>query len=192
MGQPLAPGAPKVYLKEREEIQRHTSPIDSVLDDEATPARVLDEIRRHPWVHLSCHGIHEPDNPLESHFLLHDDAHLTLSKIAAAHLPRSELIYLAACHGARDYTSTPDEALHLAAAMQFAGFDSVVASLWEVDDGDAPLMAGAFWEHMFRNGPENVDASEAAEALNVAILTLRRTKKDFPYHRWVNLVHIGV
>lgn len=40
------------------------------------------------------------------------------------------LAFLSACETATGHKSTPDEALHLAATLLFAGFRGVVATMW--------------------------------------------------------------
>ncbi|KAJ7818850.1 hypothetical protein B0H14DRAFT_2601032 [Mycena olivaceomarginata] len=47
---------------------------------------------------------------------------------------------------------TPDEAIHVAAAMQFAGFRSMVGTLWEMADQDGPFVAREFYGMSFAKG----------------------------------------
>jgi CHAT domain-containing protein len=42
------------------------------------------------------------------------------------------LAFLSACETAKGDEGTPDEAMHLAAAVLFAGFRGVVATMWFV------------------------------------------------------------
>jgi CHAT domain-containing protein len=42
------------------------------------------------------------------------------------------LAFLSACETARGSEDQPDQAMHLAAAMLFVGFKSVVATMWSV------------------------------------------------------------
>jgi CHAT domain-containing protein len=42
--------------------------------------------------------------------------------------------FLSACHTTVTDKESPNESIHLAAAMQFSGFRSVVGSMWSVDD----------------------------------------------------------
>jgi CHAT domain-containing protein len=45
-------------------------------------------------------------------------------------LPNASLAFLSACTTATGTDKAADEGLHLAAAMQFAGFQGVVGTLW--------------------------------------------------------------
>lgn len=41
-----------------------------------------------------------------------------------------------------------DEVLHLAAAMQFSGFRSMVGTMWQMMDKDVPRLAEVFYREM--------------------------------------------
>lgn len=61
-------------------------------------------------------------------------------------MSNAEFAFLSACHSAAvDSQGSPDEVLHLAAAMQFSGFKSVVGTLWGMADTDSPTVAKAFY-----------------------------------------------
>jgi len=46
-------------------------------------------------------------------------------------------MYISACHTTVGDKESLDEAIHLASAMQFAGFRSVIETMWAVDEEDA-------------------------------------------------------
>ena len=87
----------------------------------------------HDWIHLACHA-----GPLDSHdgtvnrgFVLWD-GELTMTDLAAQPERRGGLAFLSACQTASGSAEHPDEALHLAAAMQFIGYSHVVATMWSI------------------------------------------------------------
>lgn len=47
-------------------------------------------------------------------------------------LSKAFLAVLSACETAKGDSTQPDQAVHLAAAMLFTGFSSVIATLWRV------------------------------------------------------------
>jgi CHAT domain-containing protein len=98
---------------------------------EATVARVTDRVKSANFVHLACHGIQHPTNALESGFYLRDGM-LTISKLMELKLDRPWFAFLSACETAKGDAEQPDQVMHLAAAMLFAGFKSVVATMWSV------------------------------------------------------------
>lgn len=80
-------------------------------------------------LHLACHGHQDQDSPLDSGFDL-KDGRLKLSKLMRMKMPNAQLAYLSACESAGVDESRPDEGLNLASGMIFAGFKSVIATLW--------------------------------------------------------------
>jgi tetratricopeptide (TPR) repeat protein len=96
---------------------------------EATVERVTERIKTASFVHLACHGLQHRINALESGFYLYDDK-LTISKLMELHLDHPWFAYLSACETAKGDAKQPDQVMHLAAAMLFAGFKHVVATMW--------------------------------------------------------------
>jgi tetratricopeptide (TPR) repeat protein len=97
----------------------------------ATVDRVTERIKPAHFVHLACHGIQDPTKALESGFYLRDGM-LTISKLMDLRLDQPWFAYLSACETAKGDAEQPDQVMHLAAAMLFAGFKSVVATMWFV------------------------------------------------------------
>lgn len=164
--------------------------VQTLLGEGVTRDAVLAGLRSHQWAHLACHG-HLRPNPFHSYLRLHKRSPLRIIDIVQARLPDAEFAFLSACHTATmgQRTNTPDEAVHLAAALQFSGFRSVVGTLWGMADDDGPILAEEFYAHMFRHGPAKADFKDAAMALRVATKALRR--KGVPVDRWINFIHIG-
>ncbi|EIM81749.1 uncharacterized protein STEHIDRAFT_161915 [Stereum hirsutum FP-91666 SS1] len=158
--------------------------------EDASADGVVAALRDHPWLHLACHGHLDPQS-FASSFRLHNATSLRVIDVIKARLPNAEFAFLSACHSAAvDSQGSPDEVLHLAAAMQFSGFKSVVGTLWGMADTDGPSVAKAFYGYLSRHGdPQRVDFRDSATALRVATKALRRAK--VPIDRWVNFVHIG-
>jgi CHAT domain-containing protein len=96
---------------------------------EATVERVTERIKPASFVHLACHGHQHRTNALESGFYLNDDK-LTISRLMELHLDHPWFAYLSACETAKGDAKQPDQVMHLAAAMLFAGFKHVVATMW--------------------------------------------------------------
>jgi CHAT domain-containing protein len=116
--------------------------------------------------------------------------HLTLRGLTQARLPNAEFAFLSACHSAAgDVRGTPDEVIHLAAALQLCGFRSVVGTLWAMEDVDGRDVAKDFYEYMFREPGAGANFRDSAVALNQATRAMRR--KRMPVYRWIKFVHIG-
>ncbi|KAG8884018.1 hypothetical protein FRB98_002659 [Tulasnella sp. 332] len=124
-----------------------------------------------------------------SRFRLQDKP-LLMQEITRTDLPDAEFAFLSACHTATGDRNTPNEGLHLAAAMQFAGFRGVVGTLWAMDDVDGPDVAESFYRYMFRNGGDGVNYEDAAKGVHEISKALRKSK--VPLDRWINFIHVGL
>jgi CHAT domain-containing protein len=153
---------------------------------EATVDRVSAVLDSSSWVHLACHGMQHPTLGMKSAFALFD-GNLELHRIVSRrHIGR--FAFLSVCHGATGLDILPGEAMHLAGAFKFAGFQSVVATIWGISDIDARIVAGAIYRYLFRNGVQSCDYLEAATALNRAVLRLREDP-NVTVDRWAAFIH---
>jgi CHAT domain-containing protein len=80
-------------------------------------------------VHFACHGKQDINDPLESGLML-DDGLLKVKEIMNHPMPNASLAFLSACETAMGAENLPDEAMHIAASLLFAGFRGVVATMW--------------------------------------------------------------
>ena len=179
-------------LKEMKEVQAVDTQVTTLFSAKATPTAVLKRLRDHPFAHIVCHGILEPGKPFEASFKLHRGKRLQLLDVVRSQLPDAEFAFLSACHTAElTDESIADEVLHLAAAMQFCGFRSVVGTMWAMADVDGRDLARSFYESVFSDETHVVRYYErTAEALRDAVVKLRR-KRGMTLERWVNYVHHG-
>ncbi|KAH9013397.1 CHAT domain-containing protein [Lactarius hengduanensis] len=175
-------------------VQALDAEVTSLISEAATPAAVIDGFLRHPFVHFACHGTLEAGKPFEAGFELYGDERLTLLEIVRSHLPIAEFAFLSACHTAEvTEGSVVDEGLHLAAAVQYCGFRSVVGTTWAMVDEDGRDLAKHFYKALFSNSgrEQGVPYHEgSAKALQFAVKKLRR-KRRITLERWVNFVHYG-
>ena len=179
---------------EIEVVQALDAEVTSLISETATPATVIDGFHHHQFVHFACHGTLEAGKPFKTGFELHGDARLTLLEIVRAHLPTAEFAFLSACHtAAMTEGSVMDEGLHLAAAIQYCGFRSVVGTMWAMVDEDGQELAENFYRALFSNARRDQGIpyhERSAKALRVAVKKLRR-KRWITLERWVNFVHYG-
>jgi CHAT domain-containing protein len=103
--------------------------IDKCVDKEAVVARVAEAFKGANMVHIACHGIQDPDNALSSGFCLSDE-NLTVSRLMDFDLKDAFFAFLSACETAKGDENLPEQIIHLAAAMLFVGFRSIVATMW--------------------------------------------------------------
>jgi len=135
--QPDIPGRPHLSLPfTRDELAR----IEKRVQDEylvklgisgspTSMEKVLSHLPDASVVHFACHGTQDHTRPLESALLLADGG-LKISTIMKSPLPNARLAFLSACETAKGDDNVPDEAIHIAATMLFAGFQGVVGTMW--------------------------------------------------------------
>jgi CHAT domain-containing protein len=172
-------------------VQALDTEVTSLISEAATPDTVIDAFHHHGFVHFACHGKLEAGKPFKAGFELHGKARLTLLDIVRANLPAAEFAFLSACHTAEMAEgSVVDEGLHLAAAVQYCGFRSVVGTSWAMVDEDGRDLAKNFYKALFANSRGTPYHERSAEALQFAVKKLRR-KRHITLERWVNFVHYG-
>ncbi|KAG2336891.1 hypothetical protein BDR05DRAFT_1005489 [Suillus weaverae] len=155
---------------------------------DATKSGALNALRNNTWVHFACHGTQKYDEPFNSAFLMRDQP-LSLLDITQMDLSRHQFAFLSACETAVGDIQTPDEVIHLAAGLQFAGVKSVVGTLWEVNDGTVQHLVKAFYKNLCGDGTMN--SKRAARALYRAVQSLARDK-DIPLDQRIVFIHIGI
>ncbi|KAG1739321.1 TPR-like protein [Suillus lakei] len=162
-------------------------PFTSLAGCEATVQGAFEALSRKQWLHLACHGMPNRKQPFESSFAMHDGP-LMIKDIIRTHLQNPEFAFLSACHTTVGDESSPDEAIHLAAAMQFSGFRSVIGSMWSVDNSVAGEIVSVFYDNLVDDSGR-LDCRRAAGALHKAVKTLR---KKILFEQQIVFVHIGV
>jgi tetratricopeptide (TPR) repeat protein len=178
---------------EVEVIQTTETAVTTLVSAMATPKTVVERLRDHQFVHFVCHGLLETGKPFDASFELHGD-NLTLLEIVRSQLPAAEFAFLSACHTAElTEDSVADEGLHLAAAMQYCGFRSVVGTMWAMADTDGADLSKHFYQSIFSESTSRKRVpyyERSARALHLAVKRLRR-KRGITLERWVNFVHYG-
>jgi CHAT domain-containing protein len=101
---------------------------------------------------------------------------------------QGEFVFLSACETAIGGIHLLDEAITLAAALQYAGWRHVIATLWSVLDVAAAEVAEDVYRRLGDGG--ELYPQHAAEALHHAIRRQRNTSPERP-SRWVPFLHHG-
>ena len=95
-----------------------------------------------------------------------------------------EFAYISACRTDAGDEESQGEVIHLASAMQFAGFRSVIGTTWSVNDGLASEIMSTFYEHMVDESGR-LDHTRAAFALNKTMKSIRTLDQQILY------IHVG-
>ncbi|MGP3962747.1 CHAT domain-containing protein [Nonomuraea sp. 3N208] len=155
-------------------------------------AAVVSALPDHEIAHFACHGVADLHAPADSRLLLHDhlERALTVSTISRLRLSRGELAYLSACSTTDTTARHADEAVHVTAAFQLAGYRGVVGTLWPVNDRAAVAIAESFYTHLARPGTNIPDPTAAATALHRSIHKHRALYPALPT-QWASHIHHG-
>ena len=166
--------------------------VTTLLGKRARTSVVLEGLQGHQFSHFLCHGNLVPEKPFDAAFGLFRGSRLTLLDIVRSKLPTAELAFLSACHTVElTEGSIADEGLHLAAAVQYCGFRSVVGTMWAMADQDGGDLANRFYSSMFSCDEPGIPYHErSARALRDAVRNMRK-EKQLPLEQWVNFVHYG-
>lgn len=153
----------------------------------ATTESVRELLPDTSWVHFSCHGAAEIDEPWHSGIQLYD-RRLTLTDLATRQRPAMQTVILSSCDTTAAGKRIADESVNLVAALQYIGSQQVVGALWSVRDESAAVMA----DHLYRDlGNVSADtAGRAARHLHDAVIELRRASPHAP-SVWACFVHYG-
>ncbi|VDC02451.1 unnamed protein product [Peniophora sp. CBMAI 1063] len=163
-------------------------------DEQASVEPTLAAIKQHSWVHFACHGSQNAKDPTLTAIELHDKP-LTLGTLIHNVSENAELAFLSACETAVGDEKIPEESAHLAAGMLAVGFKGVVATMWSIQDQDAPIIVEAFYKKLLElraSGDMPLGHTGAARALHHATMVLKDKVGEGNFERWVPFVHFGV
>jgi CHAT domain-containing protein len=142
------------------------------------------ELRRHGpnsrIVHIATHGHFRQDNPMFSSIRL-AGSYLSLYDLYELRLS-AELVVLSGCATGLNVISAGDELMGLVRGLLQAGAQSLVLSLWDVNDRSTAEFMVAFYERL-QSGSSKADSLRGA-------MTQIRAKYPHPYH-WGAFVLVG-
>jgi tetratricopeptide (TPR) repeat protein len=144
----------------------------------------LDALRRlgpgSRYIHIATHGLFRRDNPMFSSVRL-GDGNLSVFDLYRTPLP-AELITLSGCGTGLNVIVGGDELLGMMRGLLRGGAQSLLVSLWDVNDRSTGELMAAFYGHV-RSG------SGKARALQAAMAELRQ-RYPHPYY-WAPFALVG-
>jgi CHAT domain-containing protein len=127
--------------------------------EQATFAAYTKNAAHFDVLHLACHGNFRPENPLFSSLHL-ADGFVTVRDVCSQKL-KAEIVTLSACETGLNKVFAGDEILGLARGFLSAGANSLVLSLWTVNDAATTELMNLFYRHLQSN-------KTTAESLRIA------------------------
>jgi hypothetical protein len=185
---PGLPDLPDVEAELRELVHRVPSAV-TLTGRRASRAAILQGLADQACLHFAGHARQNSFN-ITSGVLHAQDGPITISELARLRLPGAQLAFLSACQTAGGNIWMADESLHLAGALQLAGFAHVIATQWVMVDSHAPEVAASVYAALTAGTRAAVDASRTAVALHGAVRQLRG-RRDLSALVWAPYVHIG-
>jgi CHAT domain-containing protein len=192
---PKTPGANALpgAAAERDMLRRLLGPgVSSELADaDATRDQILTRLRHHRWLHAACHGHQDLARPTDGGLVPYDWATaglVTVTDLVDSACPGGELAFLSACKTAIGGLRNLDEAVSVAAAMQYGRWRHVIATLWSVSDNAALAFAEIAYQRLIHDGVLNT--TDTAVAVHYAVRALRHRYAAQP-SLWVSFIHIG-
>ncbi|KIM85774.1 hypothetical protein PILCRDRAFT_776987 [Piloderma croceum F 1598] len=158
----------------------------------ASVKSVIEGMESRSWVHLACHAVQNRVEPTKSAFCLHD-RHLELSTIITKQFLNANFAFLSVCQTATGDEKLSEEAAYLAAGLLLAGYRGVIATMWSINDEDAPVIMDCVYSELFSDAEP--DSTKAALALHHAVKHLHEMKGDkgdLAFLSWVPFIHVGV
>lgn len=132
VGNPLSKRAiPLEFARiEVEEIVALFPQAFALYEQQATYQALIDQLGKTTYLHLSCHGIFDAQEPLKSGVLLSDKELTVKDLIEGQQLRGTRLVVLSACQTAiADFIKLPEEAIGLPAGFIQAGAAGVIGAL---------------------------------------------------------------
>jgi CHAT domain-containing protein len=99
-------------------------------EEPASVESVLAHLQTCSIAHFACHGVQNVEQPLDSALILEGGRELKISRIMELFTSNTSLAFLSACQTAATDGNLPDESIHIAASLLFAGFRGAVATMW--------------------------------------------------------------
>lgn len=112
------------------------------------------------FVHIATHGFFRQDNPLFSGLRL-ADGHVSVYDLYQVRLP-AELVTLSGCATGLNVVAGGDELLGLIRGLIQAGAQSLLLTLWDVDDRSSAQFMSSFYQRMLESGNKALALQQAA------------------------------
>jgi CHAT domain-containing protein len=177
----VADGSAPCIAQEAEDVASYLPDPRLYVGEEATAQRLQAEAPASRFVHIATHGFFRQSNPMFSSIRLADSR---LSVLDLYHLSLSaELVTLSGCGTGLNVVEGGDELIGLARGLFYAGAQSVLLTLWDVNDRSAAEFMKKFY------GRLQAEPGDRAEALRGAMQEMKELYPH-PYH-WAPFALMG-
>jgi len=155
------------------------------LEEEATISRLIEEAPGSPIIHLATHGHSRLDAPNFSSILLADGQFNAIDTFDL-NLKGCQLVTLSGCETGLAVSGGGDEQLGLGRAFLAAGADTLVMSLWPVEDDATGELMQIFYRYLL-DGESKVQALRTAQC---SLIQRSASPYSHPYY-WAAFRLVG-
>jgi len=177
----------KYSKKEAQIVSKCFDKYEILSDKDATVEKFKEKYKEFDVLHFACHCEFKIDNPVFSHIMLRDNKgekyRFNISDIMALDLKNTKLVVLSACESGEGEIHITDEITCISRAFMIAGVNSLIVTLWEVDDE----VSSKLMEEMYRN---LIKGESVSSSLRLAQLKI---KNEYPSpYFWAGFEYIGM
>lgn len=150
-----------------------------------------EDLSRFRYVHLAAHGMIDEEHPARSGIILStardsaEDGALQMSEVMRLRLG-ADLVTLSACRTGLGKVFNGEGVIGLTRAFLYAGADSVVVSLWNVND----IATASLMKSFYKNLQQGVTKDEALRRAKLELVKGQKQAWQHPYY-WAPFVLIG-
>lgn len=155
------------------------------LDDKASRKTFLERAGQFGVLHLSTHAAANTEEG--EPFIFFNDQKLLLSDLYTLNLPAT-LVVLSACETGLGKIQTGEGVMSLARGFTFAGAQSLISSLWRVNDQSTADIFTSFYNHL-KSGKNKNEALYQAKLDYLTNTTVPDDMKS-PYY-WAGFIYVG-
>lgn len=176
-----------------EEVQAVAEALPNVtllIDEDANDEALQRHGAASRFVHIATHGLFRRDNPMFSAIQL-GSSRLSLFDLYKLRLS-AELVVLSGCGTGLNAVVGSDELVGLTRGLLYAGAQSVLVSLWDVNDESTTYFMERFYHHLAqgtRGDPQSRRATQPAKALQKTMQDVRE-RCPGPYY-WSPFILVG-
>ncbi|WP_354624211.1 CHAT domain-containing protein [Psychromonas sp. MME2] len=149
-----------------------------LLRSAATETQIKQNGAKFKTIHFASHGIFDPDAPLSSGLLLaadnSNDGILTVRELYDLNL-NAELVTLSACETGLGKIANGDDVVGFTRGFLYAGTNSIISSLWKVDDHATSQLMQNFYSNL-------TETPDKRLALKQAQLAIKADYNRHPYY----------
>lgn len=167
-------------IQQEVEAVAEALPSSTLLTGEEATLVALSQGNDSRFIHIASHGLFRRDNPMFSAIQL-GGSRLSLFDLYQLRL-EAELVVLSGCGTGLSAVVGSDELVGLTRGLLFAGAQSALVTLWDVNDESTTTFMETFYRHLGRS-------RQRARALQKTMLAMRETHPQSYF--WAPFVLVG-